>query len=75
MTPQDPGVDPARCPLCGGPNGCAMEAQRATGQAQPACWCTRVAFSESLLRRVPMQAQGRACVCAACAAAASDAQA
>ncbi|HEY1229204.1 MAG TPA: cysteine-rich CWC family protein [Ramlibacter sp.] len=60
--------DPSRCPLCGGPNGCAMETQRRTGEPQPPCWCTRAAFTPDLLSRVPMAARDRACVCAACAA-------
>lgn len=61
-------VDPARCPLCGQPNDCAMARQRATGQAQPPCWCTQVTFSAALLARVPPPARGVACVCARCAA-------
>ena len=65
---QEPSIDPGRCPLCGGPNGCAMEAQRLTGQPQPPCWCTRVDFSAELLARVPAQAKDQACICPACAA-------
>ncbi len=61
-------VDPTRCPLCGGPNACAMEAQRLTGQPQPPCWCTRVTFEADTLARVPPAAQNRACICARCAA-------
>ncbi|MDH4376197.1 MAG: cysteine-rich CWC family protein [Ramlibacter sp.] len=61
-------VDPTRCPLCGGPNTCAMETARATGQPQPPCWCTQVDFSAELLARVPPEAQRRACICARCAA-------
>lgn len=60
-------VDPARCPLCGGPNACAMETQRRTGQAQPPCWCTRVTFSATTLARVPPEARNRACLCDRCA--------
>jgi hypothetical protein len=62
-------VDPSRCPLCGQPNRCAMEVQRATGVPQPPCWCTEVSFDAALLARVPAEAQRRACICAACAAA------
>lgn len=62
-----PAIDPDRCPLCGGPNGCAMEAQRLTGQEQPPCWCTRVDFSADLLAKVPVDAKGKACICPACA--------
>ena len=60
-------IDPVLCPLCGRPNLCAMEIQRATGEAQPPCWCTQLAFDAELLARVPDEAQRRACICAACA--------
>lgn len=63
-----PAIDPARCPLCGGPSGCAMEAQHSTGQPQPPCWCTRVAFSAQLLAQVPPAAKHKACICPVCAA-------
>lgn len=59
--------DASRCPLCGQPNQCAMEAQRASGVKQPPCWCTQVKFDAALLSRLPEQARGRACICAACA--------
>ncbi|HEY8049878.1 MAG TPA: cysteine-rich CWC family protein [Ramlibacter sp.] len=58
---------PDCCPLCGQPNGCAMELERATGEQQPPCWCTRVEFSADLLARVPLEAKDRACLCPACA--------
>jgi Cysteine-rich CWC len=60
-------ADPDRCPLCGGPNNCAMQAQRRTGEPQPPCWCVTVNFSEDLLARVPVRAQRKACICADCA--------
>jgi len=63
-------VDPTRCPICGRPNRCAMEAERETGLAQGPCWCTGVDFGAELLARVPAAAQRQACICAACAAAA-----
>lgn len=66
--PQPPEVDPARCPLCGAPNRCAMEAARSTGQPQPDCWCTRVVIAPEVLARVPAAAVDRACLCPACAA-------
>jgi hypothetical protein len=65
--PQSVAIDPTRCPLCGQPNRCAMEVERETGVPQPPCWCTGVNFSSELLARVPAPAQGRACICAACA--------
>jgi hypothetical protein len=45
-----------------------MEAERTTGEAQAACWCTRAAFSSELLAQVPDGAAGRACICQSCAA-------
>ncbi len=59
--------DPARCPLCGGPNRCALETQRSTGEPQPPCWCTQVTFSAETLARVPDAARQKACLCQACA--------
>ena len=63
-------IDTARCPLCGGPNGCAM-AQAGDGAAPAACWCMDVDFPPALLAQVPPEARRRACICAACATAAS----
>ncbi len=62
-------IDPTRCPLCGQPNACANQLARATGVAQPACWCTAATFPPELLARVPAEAQRKACICAACAGA------
>ena len=59
--------DPSRCPLCGQPNQCAMEAERASGAKQPPCCCTQVKFDAALLSRLPEQARATACICAACA--------
>ncbi|WBY03996.1 cysteine-rich CWC family protein [Ramlibacter tataouinensis] len=64
-------VDPSRCPLCGQSNRCANEVERATGRPQPPCWCTRADFTRELLAQVPPQAVDKACICAACAAAAA----
>jgi len=61
-----PEPDPSHCPLCGGDNRCAMEVQKATGQAQPPCWCVSQTFSAELLARLPPEAQGKACICGAC---------
>ncbi|HMS07380.1 MAG TPA: cysteine-rich CWC family protein [Burkholderiaceae bacterium] len=63
ITPGAP--DPARCPLCGQPNGCAMACD---GKAQTPCWCTKAVFSAELLARVPEAARRKACICATCAA-------
>lgn len=71
MTPNAPEIDPARCPLCGEPNRCAMELERETGQKQGPCWCVGATFGPELLQRVPAAAAGQACICARCAAAAA----
>ncbi|HEY8243615.1 MAG TPA: cysteine-rich CWC family protein [Casimicrobiaceae bacterium] len=59
-------MDPSRCPLCGGPNDCAM----AAGSSEP-CWCTRATFPAELLDALD-DAKGAACVCATCAKAAES---
>ncbi len=53
--------------MCGQPNQCAMETERATGEKQPPCWCTQVDFSADLLARVPDDAKRLACICPECA--------
>ena len=60
-------ADRSHCPLCAKPNACAMEAPRLPGNEQPPCWCTQVDFSRELLERLPPEARGQACICAACA--------
>jgi hypothetical protein len=55
-------IDPARCPLCGRDNACAMVAGRAT------CWCFARRIPAEVLARVPEEARGVACLCARCAA-------
>ncbi|MFT4193301.1 MAG: cysteine-rich CWC family protein, partial [Ottowia sp.] len=57
----EPTPDPACCPLCGGPNGCAMAAPQAADGALPACWCMAADFPPALLARVPPAARRRAC--------------
>jgi len=54
------------CPLCGAGNACAMAG--GGGTCRP-CWCVAASFSAELLQRVPPATRGRACICAACAAA------
>ncbi|MEY8878101.1 MAG: cysteine-rich CWC family protein [Leptothrix sp. (in: b-proteobacteria)] len=58
------------CPLCGGANAC--EPARC-GQLDAPCWCRDARFSADLLARVPEAQRGRACICAACVAAANRA--
>jgi len=60
-------IDPTLCPLCGQPNACALEIERSTGVKQAPCWCTRFRFNANLLKRIPPQAQGLACLCRHCA--------
>lgn len=62
-----PDPSPVLCPLCGQPNQCAMEAQRASGEPQPPCWCTQVDFGADLLARVPAEARRLSCICQNCA--------
>ena len=66
LNPPTPAVA-SLCPLCGQPNQCAMEVQRATGQEQAPCWCTQVSFSQRLLDSIPAAGKHLACVCARCA--------
>ncbi|MDR1967242.1 MAG: cysteine-rich CWC family protein [Burkholderiaceae bacterium] len=60
-------IDPSRCPLCGGPNGCPMTGAPAPGATRQPCWCAQTSFAPSLLERVPENARRKACICAACA--------
>jgi Cysteine-rich CWC len=62
---QDQPIDPARCPLCGAPNACAMAANPDSTR----CWCFEVTIALETLERVPPEARGAACICARCAAA------
>lgn len=66
--------DPARCPLCGAANVCAMEIERTTGLAQPPCWCMSASFTYDLRARVQADARGLACICANCVSAAAAAE-
>lgn len=72
MTNTAPDIDPARCPLCGEPNRCAMEMERETGQKQGPCWCVGATFSAELLQSVPSASAGLACICARCATASAN---
>ena len=61
-------IDPAICPLCGSANMCAMEVAKATGKPVERCWCVDVVFTPELLKALPEEAKGKACVCNNCAA-------
>lgn len=67
MKPAETTFAPDQCPLCGRPNACAMELEKASGEAQPPCWCVNMGFTPALLATVPPDAQGKACICADCA--------
>lgn len=56
-------INPARCPLCGGPNECQSAAQ---SDSHEPCWCMRETFPPELLARVPVEARGCACLCKQC---------
>ena len=54
--------DAAICPLCGGPNYCAM----AANPAAEVCWCEGVEFPPELLAQIPENAVRKTCVCKNC---------
>jgi len=56
-------VNPARCPLCGGPNECQLCTHAAY---KGPCWCAREDISTELLARVPENFRRSACICLAC---------
>ena len=56
--------DPSLCPLCRQPNRCAMACGAAEGGP---CWCTELKFPAEVLASIPPQAQGKVCICRACA--------
>jgi hypothetical protein len=45
-----------------------MEIAKAAGTSAERCWCFDAVFSEGLMDLVPLEAQGKACICARCAA-------
>ena len=55
--------DAAACPLCNGPNACAI----ADGDRTTPCWCVGHAFDARLFALIPSRDLGRRCVCARCA--------
>ncbi|MDN2710212.1 MULTISPECIES: cysteine-rich CWC family protein [unclassified Janthinobacterium] len=52
-----------RCPLCGGPNGCAPA--RSGSFATP-CWCQAQPIDAAARARVPPEQRGKACICRRC---------
>ena len=55
--------DPARCPVCAGPNLCAI----AAGLVDESCWCAQIEFSPHALENVAPQDRSRRCICPKCA--------
>ena len=53
------------CPLCGGPNACAL-AQ--SGSFDAPCWCRETAINPHAIARVPEAQRNEACICEKCAA-------
>ncbi|MGG1635162.1 cysteine-rich CWC family protein [Paenibacillus sp. NRS-1760] len=50
------------CPLCNGPNDCAMEENNAAKD----CWCFQKSFPSTLLEAVPEELKNKACICRNC---------
>ena len=59
-------IDPAKCPLCGSTNMCAMEVAKATGRPLERCWCVDAVFTPEVLKALLEAAKGKACVCFNC---------
>ena len=55
--------DPSRCPLCGGPNGCALALPPESRPAE--CWCVTKRFPRDLTDRAAQPT----CICGRCVAA------
>ncbi len=51
------------CPLCGGPNQCAV----AQGKQAQLCWCMSTPMSLLALAVLPEQERGQRCICPNCA--------
>lgn len=56
-------VNPAACPLCGGPNECQLCSAAAY---KGPCWCMREEIPQELLACVPENSRKLACICRAC---------
>ena len=57
-------VDKSICPLCGKPNDCLLAKENPKDEED--CWCRFEYFSEDLLKLVPADKKGQACVCREC---------
>lgn len=58
-------IDSNTCPLCGQPNGCGTKGA-INGIELLRCWCAYETFPEEVLRKVPKEKQGVACICRDC---------
>ncbi|MCK4725871.1 MAG: cysteine-rich CWC family protein [Anaerolineales bacterium] len=58
----DQHLDTSRCPLCGGPNRCALAADPSASE----CWCDSENIPRELLAQIPGNAVRRACICQKC---------
>jgi hypothetical protein len=63
QSPESAAMDPARCPLCGGPNHCQLSSPAAY---KGSCWCTAAEIPAALIARVPAALRNRACICQKC---------
>ncbi|WP_416384877.1 cysteine-rich CWC family protein [Uliginosibacterium silvisoli] len=59
------------CPLCGGPNGCAV-AQ--SGSFDVPCWCREQKIDPAVLARIPAAQRNLSCICERCARGVPDKQ-
>ncbi|MEW6982447.1 cysteine-rich CWC family protein [Colwelliaceae bacterium 6471] len=66
MTSTNTVIDPYTCPLCKQQNECL---NLSTADVDKACWCNdpTIKFPAELLQKVAEEAQGKACICKACA--------
>jgi len=62
MTEAEAPLDPARCPLCGAANSCAIAAR-----SSAPCWCESVEMPGEALARLPDSVRDKACLCPRCA--------
>jgi hypothetical protein len=53
--------DGARCPLCSGPNQCALV------EGRRHCWCYEIEIPRATLARVPLHLRDLVCICQGCA--------
>ncbi len=64
--------DPARCPLCGASNACAVaRAGAAAAETAEPCWCVGRRFPAALVALARERDGGEACICRRCLEAAS----